>query len=111
MKPLVAALDGGLPVVAIHAATAPGLPGLCHFLAQIEAEMVPTPLDAYAFGAQVTWADFFLFPLLADLKAVEGQLEAPVLSERLKAWMGRMEQLEAVQKTTPGTLSAGARPP
>lgn len=64
--------------------------------------------DGYVYGSKLSWADLFLFPLLADLKAIpEGEL----LSPRLLRWMEEMNKLEAVQATTPGTLSVGARPP
>ncbi|KAI6157190.1 hypothetical protein BKA82DRAFT_994399 [Pisolithus tinctorius] len=74
------------------------------FLTIIEEAMSP---EGYAFGEKLSWADFFLYPLLADLRAIpEGEL----LSERMLAWMELMDKLEAVKATTPGTLSAGARP-
>lgn len=64
--------------------------------------------EGYVFGSKLSWADFFLFPLLADLKAIpEGEL----LSPRMLNWMEEMNKLEAVKATTPGTLSVGARPP
>lgn len=82
-----------------------GVDRLKFFLTQIEKLMAP---EGFVFGNKVTWADFFLFPLLADLRATP---EGEVLSPRLKAWMKTMDGLEAVKKTAPGTLSVGARPP
>jgi len=83
----------------------PGVEHLRRLLHKLEELMAD---DGYVFGSKLSWADFFLFPLLADLKAIpEGEL----LSPRLLKWMEDMNKLEAVQATTPGTLSAGARPP
>lgn len=78
-----------------------GVDRLKFFLTQIEKLMAP---EGFVFGNKVTWADFFLFPLLADLRATP---EGEVLSPRLKAWMETMDDLEAVKKTVPGTLSVG----
>jgi len=64
--------------------------------------------DGYVYGSKLSWADLFLFPLLADLKAIP---EGDLLSPRLQRWMEEMNKLEAVKATTPGTLSVGARPP
>ena len=106
VKPRVAATDEGkLSDVEVRRNIAPGVDHLCKFLMKTEDNMSP---EGYVFGEKLTWADFFLYPLLADLKAIpEGEL----LSPRLVAWMEKMGRLEAVQKTAPGTLSVGARPP
>jgi len=106
VKPRVAATDEGkLSDAEIRHNIAAGVDHLRKFLKRSEDHMSPT---GYVFGEKLTWADFFLFPLLADLRAIpEGEL----LSPRLLTWMDKMDQLEAVQKTKAGTLSVGARPP
>ncbi|KAG1727471.1 uncharacterized protein EDB91DRAFT_891575 [Suillus paluster] len=106
VKPRVAATDAGnLTDSEIREQIKPGVEHLQKFLHQMEELMAD---DGYVFGSKLSWADFFLFPLLADLKATpEGEL----LSPRLLKWMEEMNKLEAVQVTTPGTLSVGARPP
>lgn len=106
VKPRVAATDEGkLSDAEVRRNIAPGVDHLCKFLKKTEDNMSP---EGYVFGEKLTWADFFLYPLLADLKAIP---EGEILSPRLVAWMEKMGRLEAVQKTAPGTLSVGARPP
>ncbi|KAG1898757.1 uncharacterized protein F5891DRAFT_1111563 [Suillus fuscotomentosus] len=106
VKPRVAAIDGGkLTDSVVREQIKPAVEHLQKLLGKVEELMAD---EGYVFGSQLSWADFFLFPLLADLKAVpEGEL----LSPRLVNWMGEMNKLEAVKATTPGTLSVGARPP
>lgn len=106
VKPRVAASDEGkLSDAEIRNNIAAGVEQLRKFLKRSEDNMSP---DGFVFGEKLTWADFFLFPLLADLRAIpEGEL----LSPRLLRWMEKMDQLDAVKKTKSGTLSAGARPP
>lgn len=106
VKPRVAATDeGNLSDAEIRSNIVAGVDQLRKFLKRSEDHMSP---EGYVFGEKLTWADFFLFPLLADLRAIpEGEL----LSPRLLRWMELMDRLEAVQKTKSGTLSAGARPP
>ena len=75
--------------------------------------LLPTQ-QAFLAGAQVTWADFFVYPLLADLRAVrEGDCVRgeKALFPHLSAWMDRMEKLDSVQKTIADTLQDGWRPP
>ena len=106
VKPRVAATDEGrLSNDEIRHNIADGVDQLRKFLKTTEDNMSP---EGYVFGEKLTWADFFLFPLLADLKAIP---ERELLSPRLLLWMEKMDQLDAVQKTKAGTLSVGARPP
>lgn len=106
VKPRVAATDAGkFTDSEIREQIKPGVEHLQKVLHKMEELMAD---DGYVFGSKLSWADFFLFPLLADLKATpEGEL----LSPRLLKWMEEMNKLEAVQATAPGTLSVGARPP
>ncbi|KAH6903257.1 hypothetical protein BKA70DRAFT_1374025 [Coprinopsis sp. MPI-PUGE-AT-0042] len=75
------------------------------FLSIIESRMVPGA--KYAFGDGPTWGDFYLYPILADLRSIPAW---QIASQRLEAWMTTMDELEAVQKTQPGTLALGGRP-
>jgi len=106
VKPRVAGTDGGkLSDAQIRGEIKTGVETLKKFLANIEAHMAPA---GYVYGEKLSWADFFLYPLLADLHAIpEGEL----LSNRLIGWMDKMGELEAVKATSEGTLSVGARPP
>jgi len=105
VKPRLAATDAHQSESDIQTLLAPGVSSLQSFLATIEEHMAP---EGYVFGTQLTWADFFLYPLLADLSAVP---EGALLSPRLRGWMERMGELEAVRRTKEGTLAAGGRPP
>jgi glutathione S-transferase len=67
--------------------------------------MVPV---GYVFGDTLTWADNFLYPLLADLEATP---ESYTINVRLKAWLAEMKKLPEVEKTLAGTLAVGGRPP
>ncbi|KAF9218460.1 hypothetical protein BS17DRAFT_883417 [Gyrodon lividus] len=105
VKPRVAAIDGKLTDAEVRQSITAGVERLRKFLTNTENAMSP---EGYVFGEKLSWADFFLYPLLADLRAIpEGEL----LSERLKKWMAKMDELDAVKTTNAGTLSVGARPP
>ncbi|KAF8801251.1 hypothetical protein BYT27DRAFT_7198631 [Phlegmacium glaucopus] len=107
VKPRVQALDEGkLSDEEVREQIKPGVVKLKEYLSFVESFMV-TSTDGYLFGEKLTWADFFLFPLLDDLRAVP---EWEVVSERLIAWMKKMDDLPAVKETSAGTLSVGARP-
>ena len=81
-----------------------GVVKLKDFLTLVESLMAP---DGFAFRKHPSWADFFLFPLIADLRALH---EWNVVGRRLNDWMGKMDELPAVKETTLGTLAVGARP-
>ncbi|KAI6038561.1 hypothetical protein EDC04DRAFT_1953485 [Pisolithus marmoratus] len=105
VKPRVALNDEGKATdVEIRERIKPGVERLRKFLTVIEEAMSPV---GYVFGEKLSWADFFLYPLLADLRAIP---EGEVLSQRMLAWMELMDKLEAVKATIEGTLSIGARP-
>jgi glutathione S-transferase len=82
-----------------------GVKKLREYLELVESLMAP---EGFAFGAKPTWADFFLYPLLADLRTVPEWDE--VTSPRINSWIGYVDELAAAKATTPGTLSVGARP-
>ncbi|CAA7263303.1 unnamed protein product [Cyclocybe aegerita] len=105
VKPRVKVADeGNLSEPEIQAHIKDGIQQLKRFLSVVESLMQS---EGYAFGEKLTWADFFLYPLLSDLRAVP---EWAVVGERLQAWMKLMDKLPAVKATETGTLSVGARP-
>jgi len=82
-----------------------GIDNLKTFLAKIEPLF--TPNGPYIFGSRVTWADAFLYPLIADLLTVP---EGMFISTRILKWSKTMELVGGVQKTFDGTLAARGRP-
>jgi len=107
VKPRVQALDEGkLSDDEVRGQIKAGVVKLKEYLTLVESLMV-TSTGGYLFGENPTWADFFLFPLMADLRTVP---EWEVVSERLIVWMKKMDGLPAVKETSAGTLSVGARP-
>jgi glutathione S-transferase len=82
-----------------------GIDNLKDFLAKIEPLFMPG--GPYIFGSRVTWADAFLYPLIADLLTVP---EGMFVSPRLLKWAKTMELVGGVQKTFKGTLAARGRP-
>ncbi|KAF9449313.1 hypothetical protein P691DRAFT_703368 [Macrolepiota fuliginosa MF-IS2] len=106
VKPRVQALDDGHPSdTEVRVQIKEGVEKLRRYLEVIESLIAP---EGYAYGSKLSWADFFLYPLLADLRMVPEWAE--IASPRIKAWIGEMDKLPAVEATKPGTLSAGARP-
>lgn len=107
VKPRVQALDEGkLSDKEVREQIKAAVVKLKEYLSLVESLMV-TSTEGYLFGEEPTWADFFLFPLMADLRTVP---EWEVVSERLIVWMKKMDCLPAVKETSAGTLSVGARP-
>jgi len=105
VKPRVQALDEGkLSENEVREQIKAGVVKLKDYLKLVESLM---GTEGYLFGDKPTWADFFLFPLLADLRTVP---EWEVASQRLIVWMTKMDELPAVKETSAGTLSVGARP-
>ncbi|KAG8733485.1 hypothetical protein FRC12_018874 [Ceratobasidium sp. 428] len=82
-----------------------GIDKLKEFLAKIEPLFMPN--GPYVFGPRLTWADAFLYPLIADLLTVP---EGMFVSTRLLKWAKTMELVGGVQKTFEGTLAARGRP-
>jgi len=97
---------GGSSEAEIRKVTANGIQSVQQFLAVMDQRR---PADAtFAFSDEPTWADFFLFPLMADLKATPEWEE--VKTPRFEEWMKLVEGLEAAKSTKAGTLSDGALP-
>lgn len=107
VKPRIKAEEGKLGDEEVRKQIKAGVVQLKEYLTFVESLMAPST-DGYLFGEKPTWADFYLFPLLADLRTVP---EWEVVSERLIAWTKKMDGLPAVKETSAGTLSVGARLP
>ncbi|KXN88046.1 hypothetical protein AN958_07778 [Leucoagaricus sp. SymC.cos] len=106
VKPRVQALDDGKPSDAeVRAQIKEGVEKLRNYLHVIESLMAP---EGYAFGSKLSWADFFLYPLLADLRMVPEWKE--VASPRIISWIEAVDKVPAADDTKTGTLSVGARP-
>jgi len=106
VKPRVRASDDGkLSDAEVRVQIREGTEKLRNYLSITESLMAS---EGYAFGDNPSWADFFLYPLLADLRMVPEWKE--VASPRMSAWIETMDKLPAVEATKAGTLSAGARP-
>jgi glutathione S-transferase len=95
----------------IRAQVQPGLAALEPVLALLEALLGGSGGgEGYFVGHEVTWADLFVYPPLADLRATpEGAAVLPRYP-RLAAWAARMEQREEARRTYDGTV-ASQRPP
>ncbi|KZO89521.1 hypothetical protein CALVIDRAFT_491696 [Calocera viscosa TUFC12733] len=105
VKYRVQAIDDGTPSDSeLRASIRDGVEELKLFLARMEGLMAK---EGYVYGPKLTWADFFLYPLLADLQATP---EGEILSERMLGWLEVMGELDVVKATSPGTLAVGARP-
>jgi glutathione S-transferase len=99
-------LDDGKPSDAeVRAQIKEGVEKLRNYLGVIETLMAP---QGFAFGAKPSWADFYLYPLLADLRTVPEWKE--VASPRIIGWIETVDKLPAAEATKAGTLSVGARP-
>ncbi len=107
VKPRVQALDDGKAAndAGVRAQIEEGVKKLKNYLGVIESLMAP---KGFAFGSKPTWADFFLYPLLADLRMVHEWEE--LATPRLKEWIAKVDGLPAAEATKSGTLSLGARP-
>ncbi|KAF8892918.1 hypothetical protein BD779DRAFT_1507734 [Infundibulicybe gibba] len=105
VKPRVGATDEGkLSDAEVREQIKEGVAKLRSFLALLESLMAP---EGFAFGARPTWADFFLYPLLADLRMIP---EWEIASPRIISWIEKVDEIPAVEATRAGTLSVGARP-
>ena len=105
VKPRVTALDEGiLSEQDVQEQIKDGVVEVQRYLSIAESLMEP---KGFVFGDVLTWADFFLFPLVADLRTVP---EWRLASQRLKDWASLMDMLDEVKATADGTLSVGARP-
>ncbi|KAF8160901.1 hypothetical protein B0H34DRAFT_652648 [Crassisporium funariophilum] len=105
VKPRIKAADEGkLSDGEVRQQIQEGVVKLQEYLTLVESLMAP---EGFIFGETPTWADFFLFPLLADLRMVP---EWVVVGKRLNTWVNTMDELPAVKATAAGTLSVGGRP-
>ncbi|PPQ84957.1 hypothetical protein CVT25_004471 [Psilocybe cyanescens] len=112
VKPRLKHLASGLSPSAITPLLTPNLPALANFL-DITAQCLPSPpshpTPPFLFAPHPTYADFHLFPILADLRPTPewAALLAHPLGPRLERWMESMDALECVRRTREGTVSAG----
>lgn len=97
--------EGKLSDEEIRALITSPVKDMSQFLDTVESLMAK---DGFAFGQRVTWADYYLYPLLADLEVTP---EGDVISKRLKGWLAEMQKLPEVKSTFSGTLADGKRPP
>lgn len=64
----------------------------------------------FIMGIRSTWADLYLYPILADLAATPYVKELDKYT-KLQAWTTRMQKRSTAQATKEGTLEGGAKPP
>ena len=96
------ALDEGVPESDIVQNNTKEVEAIVKFLRIVEERSIGT--SKFLFGDHPTWADFYLYPPLADLQALPEWKKA-VASSRFATWMDEMGQLDAVRKTRLGTLA------
>lgn len=96
--------EGKLSDAEVRANIKDGVQNLREYLALMESLMGP---KGFAFGDKPSWADFFLYPLLADLRMIP---EWEIVGPRFIEWIEKVDQLPAAKNTLQGTLSVGARP-
>ena len=75
------------------------------YLQVIEERTVPHA--KFLFTDHPTWADFYVYPPLANLRALPEWKDAVSTSIKIMKWMEAMDGLDAVQKTIEGTLGGG----
>ncbi|KAJ2928458.1 hypothetical protein H1R20_g8616, partial [Candolleomyces eurysporus] len=101
IKPHLKALADGTPERTILQRNYDGHSKITEFLSIIDQRTVPNA--KYLFGDQLTWADFYLYPLLADLRALPEWILT--VEHRFMKWAETMDELDAVKKTFAGTLA------
>jgi glutathione S-transferase len=84
----------------IQKALESGLTDLRELIATLDSLMIAP--SGFAFANHPTWADFFLYPLVADLEVTP---EVHVLSPRLVDWSKAMKTLPAASATFKGTMA------
>ncbi|KAH9474385.1 hypothetical protein JR316_0012843 [Psilocybe cubensis] len=113
VKPRLKHLESGLASDAITPLLAHNIPQLHTFLSITET-VLPGSRSSYPkfmfTDTHPTYADFYLFPILADLRPlpewISGVLEHEY-GQRMNDWMDSMDGLDCVNRTKEGTLSAG----
>lgn len=102
MKPHMKALEEGAAESDIVRNNAKEVEAIIEFLRIVEERSIGT--SKFLFGDHPTWADFYLYPPLADLQALPVWKQA-VSGSRFATWMDEMGQLDAVNQTRSGTLA------
>ena len=92
---LVVPMEGGQPDEAIITAA---MPNAIRQLAIFEAALKARP---YLAGAEVSLADFMLFPIIAYVRVTPEGEAAMAKAPQLAAWFGRMAARPSVAATDP----------
>ncbi|KAF5310307.1 hypothetical protein D9611_012036 [Ephemerocybe angulata] len=100
VKPHLKALEEGVSEADIVQNNRNEVSKIAQFLAIVEERALHGSM--FLFGSHPTWADFYLYPLLADLRALPEWKDAA--SGRFVKWMENMDKLDAVGQTFKGTL-------
>jgi len=90
---------------------------LAHYLMMLSSRMAPiSPAGSessrsgpFVFGTKVTWADYYLYPLLADVSSTA--VWPRVKTARLDTFLAAMRLRHEVQETTEGTVEDGRTGP
>ncbi|KAJ2919758.1 hypothetical protein MD484_g657, partial [Candolleomyces efflorescens] len=101
IKPHMKALKEGIPERQILQETYDAQAKITKVLDIIDERTVPNA--KYLFGEEPTWADFYLYPILADLRSLPEWLLT--VEHRFVKWAEAMDKLDAVKKTFAGTLA------
>jgi glutathione S-transferase len=102
VKPYLKALEEGVAESDIIHNNTKEVEAIVEFLRIVKERSIGT--SKFLFGDHPTWADFYLYPPLADLQALPFWEQA-VSGSRFVTWMGEMGQLDAVKRTRSGTLA------
>jgi glutathione S-transferase len=90
----------------IRAKVKPGMEELEPVLALLESMLTDSASGQYFVGDDVTWADLFAYPPLADLRAMPEGDALLFKYPRLEAWVARMEQRDEARHTYDGTVAS-----
>lgn len=97
------ALQDGTPEAEILKSNTAEVSKVADFFKVIEQRSIPE--TRFLFGEHPTWADFYMYPLLADLRALPEWEEAS-RAGRFRQWMVAMDELDSVKATFSGTLAS-----
>lgn len=103
IKPHLKALEEGVALYDIVQSNTNEVEKISEFLRIVEERSIAE--SRFLFGDRPTWADFYLYPPMADLQTLPEWKQAAA-GTRFSGWMEAMGELDAVQKTFEGTLAA-----
>ncbi|KAG8748200.1 hypothetical protein FRC12_013892 [Ceratobasidium sp. 428] len=101
VKPRVKSIDEGHQP-AKHSGGARDLRNFFDTLNELRQDRGP-----FLLGSQPSWADLFLYPLVADLLATP---DADLAPPSILSWAESMKTVKGIKETYSGTLAAGGRP-